>query len=94
MKTNNAAGGIIVRFDKEAKADYSLICFDNNQANKYNYENNGFMWHKTRPFSGVEFSRGAATLRLISNAIIQSFSFNPITIHQQKIKIYQRICYV
>ena len=53
----------------------TIVRLDNNQANKYNYKNNGFMWHKTHPLSGGKFSRGAATLRLTPTAIISDFSF-------------------
>lgn len=116
-----AVGETIARFDKEAKADYNLVCLDNNQANKYNYNDNGLNWHLNHPLSGVSFCRRGATLRqpqtllyqkslknFITNSMrnlpksfcsfgdlfIHFFSFNIVAIQQQKIKIYQRVCYV
>lgn len=74
-KIQKAVGETIVRLDKEAKADYNLICLDNNQTNKYNYENNGFMWHKAHPLSGAKFSRRGLSPTATPTAIISDFSF-------------------
>ena len=58
-----AVGETIAHLDKKAKMVYTLICLDNNQANKYNYKDNGFEWHNHHPLSGVRLSRRGATLR-------------------------------